>query len=257
MVARGDLGIELAPEKVPMVQKMIVDEAFAQRKTCIVATQMLESMIENPIPTRAEASDVANAILDGADAVMLSGETAAGKYPVEAVKMMAMIAHDVEQSNFVSYNLDLPMNPDYEPTPQAVAAAAVKMANDLGAKAILAFTHTGYTVKLLSKLRPSVPVLAISDSEKSCRKLNLFWDMHPYLKDWDVVLNDDLLKKSINSYSKKQNSKKTTELSLSVLFLNSSQAEQTLYVFTECAHSRNYFKVKRGMKFSSLFFYEK
>ena len=194
MVARGDLGIELAPEKVPMVQKMIVDEAFAQRKTCIVATQMLESMIENPIPTRAEASDVANAILDGADAVMLSGETAAGKYPVEAVKMMAMIAHDVEQSNFVSYNLDLPMNPDYEPTPQAVAAA-VKMANDLGAKAILAFTHTGYTVKLLSKLRPSVPVLAISDSEKSCRKLNLFWDMHPYLKDWDVVLNDDLLKK--------------------------------------------------------------
>ena len=193
MVARGDLGIELAPEKVPMVQKMIVDEAFAQRKTCIVATQMLESMIENPIPTRAEASDVANAILDGADAVMLSGETAAGKYPVEAVKMMAMIAHDVEQSNFVSYNLDLPMNPDYEPTPQAVAA--VKMANDLGAKAILAFTHTGYTVKLLSKLRPSVPVLAISDSEKSCRKLNLFWDMHPYLKDWDVVLNDDLLKK--------------------------------------------------------------
>lgn len=195
MVARGDLGIELAPEKVPMVQKQIVDAAFAHRKTCIVATQMLESMIEEPIPTRAEASDVANAILDGADAVMLSGETAAGKYPVEAVKMMAMIAHDVEQSNFVSYNLDLPMNPNYEPTPQAVAAAAVKMAKDLDAKAILAFTHSGYTPKLLSKLRPSVPVLAISDNDKTCRKLNLFWDMHPYKKDWDVVLNDDLLKK--------------------------------------------------------------
>ena len=109
--------------------------------------------------------------------------------------MMAMIAHDVEQSNFVSYNLDLPMNPKYEPTPQAVAAAAVKMAHDLEAKAILAFTHTGYTVKLLSKLRPSVPVIAISDQEKTCRKLNLFWDMHPYHKNWDVDLNDELLKK--------------------------------------------------------------
>ena len=195
MVARGDLGIELSPEKVPMVQKQIVDAAFLHRKTCIVATQMLESMIEEPIPTRAEASDVANAILDGADAVMLSGETAAGKYPVEAVKMMAKIAQDVEQSDFVSYNLDLPMCESYEPTPQAVAAAAVKMANDLGAKAILAFTHSGYTVKLLSKHRPSVPVLAISDLEKTCRKLSLYWDMHPFLKDWDVVLDDALLKK--------------------------------------------------------------
>ena len=195
MVARGDLGIELSPEKVPIVQKQIIDAAFDHRKTCIVATQMLESMIEEPIPTRAEASDVANAILDGADAVMLSGETAAGKHPVEAVKMMAMIAHDVEQSDFCCYNLDLAMNPNYEPTPQAIAASAVKMAEDLGAKAILAFTHTGYTSKLLSKLRPSVPVIAISDQEKTCRKLNIYWDMHPYCKDWDVVLNDELLKK--------------------------------------------------------------
>lgn len=195
MVARGDLGIELSPEKVPIVQKQIIDAAFRHRKTCIVATQMLESMIEEPIPTRAEASDVANAILDGADAVMLSGETAAGKYPVDAVKMMAMIAHDVEQSRFCKYNLDLPMNEKYEPTPQAIAASAVKMANDLGAKAILAFTHTGYTPKLLSKLRPSVPVIAISDMDKTCRKLNIAWDIHPYCKDWDVVLNDELLKK--------------------------------------------------------------
>ena len=199
MVARGDLGIELAPEKVPMVQKHIVDAAFAHRKTCIVATQMLESMIEEPIPTRAEASDVANAILDGADAVMLSGETAAGKYPVEAVKMMAMIAHDVEQSNFVSYNLDLPMNPMYEPTPQAIAAAAVKMAKDLEAKAILAFTHTGYTPKLLSKLRPTVPIIAISDQESTCRRLCLYWDIFADHKDWDTVLDADLLEK-INDY---------------------------------------------------------
>src|SRR5574344_2515746 len=195
MVARGDLGIELAPEKVPMVQKQIVDSAFAHRKTCIVATQMLESMIEEPIPTRAEASDVANAILDGADAVMLSGETAMGKNPVEAVSMMSMIANEVEASDFCRYNLELPMNSDYEPTPQAISLSAVKMAKDLGAKAILSFTHTGYTPKLLSKLRPAVPVIAISDQEKTCRKLNLFWDVQPYHKDWDVVLNDDLLKK--------------------------------------------------------------
>jgi len=156
---------------------------------------MLESMIEEPIPTRAEASDVANAILDGADAVMLSGETAMGKYPVDAVAMMSMIAQDVETSDFCKYDIDLPMNPEYEPTPQAITLSAVKMAKDLGAKAILSFTHTGYTPKLLSKLRPSVPVIAISDMEKTCRKLNIYWDIQPYQKDWDVVLNDDLLKK--------------------------------------------------------------
>ena len=195
MVARGDLGIELSPEKVPMVQKQIIESAFNHRKTCIGATQMLESMIEEPIPTRAEASDVANAILDGADAVMLSGETAMGKYPVEAVKMMAKIARDVESSPFCCYNIDLEMNEDYEPTPQAIASAAVKMADYLGAKAILAFTHTGYTTRLLSKLRPQVPVIAVSDMEKTCRKLNLYWDIHPTLKNWDVDLTDNLLKK--------------------------------------------------------------
>ncbi len=195
MVARGDLGIELSPKKVPIVQKQIIKKAFEYRKTCIVATQMLESMIEEPIPTRAEASDVANAILDGADAVMLSGETAMGKYPVDAVAMMSMIAQDVETSDFCKYDIDLPMNPEYEPTPQAITLSAVKMAKDLGAKAILSFTHTGYTPKLLSKLRPSVPVIAISDMEKTCRKLNIYWDIQPYQKDWDVVLNDDLLKK--------------------------------------------------------------
>lgn len=195
MVARGDLGIELSPEKVPMVQKQIIETAFNYRKTCIVATQMLESMIEEPIPTRAEASDVANAILDGADAVMLSGETAMGKHPVEAVKMMAEIARDVEASQFCCYNIDLEMKEDYEPTPQAIASAAVKMADYLGAKAILAFTHTGYTTKLLSKLRPKVPVIAVSDMGKTCRRLNLYWDIHPTLKNWDVDLTDNLLKK--------------------------------------------------------------
>ena len=195
MVARGDLGIEMSPEDVPIVQKYIVDQTIRERKVCIVATQMLESMIEEPIPTRAEASDVANAILDGTDAIMLSGETAMGKYPTEAVRMMRKIASNVETCNFCLSNLDLEMNDRYELSPQAISNAAVKMAQDLNAKAILAFTHTGYTPRLLSKLRPTVPVIAISDMESTCRRLNLFWDIYADFRDWDTVLDADLLLK--------------------------------------------------------------
>lgn len=199
MVARGDLGIEMSPEEVPIVQKYIVDQTIRERKACIVATQMLESMIEEPIPTRAEASDVANAILDGTDAIMLSGETAMGKYPVEAVKMMKKIASNVESCNFCLSNLDLEINDNYELSPQAISNAAVKMAEDLNAKAILTFTHTGYTPKLLSKLRPSVPIIAISDQESTCRRLCLYWDIFADHKEWDTVLDADLLEK-INDY---------------------------------------------------------
>ncbi len=195
MVARGDLGIEMSPEEVPIVQKFIVDQTIRERKVCIVATQMLESMIENPIPTRAESSDVANAILDGTDAIMLSGETAMGKYPVEAVKMMRKIASNIEGCSFCLSNLDLEMNDKYELSPQAISNAAVKMAEDLQAKAILAFTHTGYTPKLLSKLRPTVPIIAISDMESTCRRLNLYWDIFADCREWDTVLDADLLEK--------------------------------------------------------------
>lgn len=195
MVARGDLGIEMSPAEVPIVQKIIIRETIRQRKVCIVATQMLETMIEEPIPTRAEASDVANAIMDGTDAVMLSAETAAGKYPVEAVAMMRKIADNTEHSNFCKYDLSLDINEDYELSPQAIANAAVKMAQDLHAKSILAFTHTGYTPKLLAKLRSSVPVLAISDMEETCRKLNLYWGIESYRKDWDAVLDHGMLEK--------------------------------------------------------------
>ncbi len=195
MVARGDLGIEMSPEDVPMIQKNIVEHTIKERKVCIVATQMLESMIEEPIPTRAEASDVANAVLDGTDAIMLSGETAMGKYPIEAVKMMRKIATNVECGDFMYSNLDLEMNDRYELSPQAIANAAVKMAEDLNAKAIMAFTHTGYTPRLLSKLKPSVPVLAISDLDSTCRRLNLYWDIYADKKDWDTVLDADLLEK--------------------------------------------------------------
>lgn len=195
MVARGDLGIEMSPQEVPIVQKYIVNQTIRERKVCIVATQMLESMIENPIPTRAEASDVANAILDGVDGIMLSGETAMGKYPIEAVKMMKEIAQSVEDCKFCPANLNLPMNERYELSPQAISNAAIKMAEDTNAKAILAFTHTGYTPKLLAKLKPSVPIIAISDLESTCRRLNLYWDISPDCKRWDTVLDSRLLKK--------------------------------------------------------------
>lgn len=193
MVARGDLGIEMSPADVPIAQKLIIDEAITRRKVCIVATQMLESMIEAPIPTRAETSDVANAILDGTDAIMLSAETAAGKYPIEAVKMMRAIAKKVDESEFGLSNLGLEVSEDYQITPQAIANAAVQMAQDLNAKAILSFTHSGYTPRLLSKLRPSVPIIAISDQESTCRRLNLHCDITPFVKDWDTVLGKDLL----------------------------------------------------------------
>ncbi len=193
MVARGDLGIELSPEDVPIVQKNIIYKALKARKVCIVATQMLESMIEEPVPTRAEASDVANAILDGTDAIMLSGETASGKYPVQAVKMMKKIAKNVEETYLCKKCLELEINNDYALSPQAIAQAAVKMAKDLDAKAVLAFSHMGYTPRLISKIKPSVPVIAISNLESTCKKLNLYWGIYSCLKDWDTVLDGNLL----------------------------------------------------------------
>ena len=160
MVARGDLGIEMSPT-----------------------------------PTRAEASDVANAILDGTDAIMLSAETAAGKYPVEAVKMMKEIALNVDNCKFCPANLNLALNDNFELSPQAISNAAVKMAADLKAKAILAFSHTGYTPKLLSKLRPDVPVIMLSDLQSTCRRMSLYRGILAEQKDWDRVLDDKLLKK--------------------------------------------------------------
>ena len=208
MVARGDLGIEISPEKVPIVQKRIINEATKQRKVVIVATQMLETMIEQPIPTRAEASDVANAILDGTDAIMLSGETSVGKFPKEAVKMMSMIANNVENSDFCKYNIDLPLNPTFQKTRQAVVNAAVKMAQDVNAKALVSFTHTGYTPKLLSKLRPKVPIIVISDSPATCRRLNLYWNIISFHRDWDRVLNRSFLIELDNFFFENTNFKR-------------------------------------------------
>jgi pyruvate kinase len=158
MVARGDLGVEMSPERVPVVQKTIIKRAREFRRPVITATQMLESMTENPRPTRAEASDVANAIFDGSDAVMLSAETATGKYPVEAVSMMARIIEEAESS--------------IEEFPRPAPQARLKVAETV-------FTHSGFTARLISRYRPLVPIVAFSPEEETRRRMALIWGVRP------------------------------------------------------------------------------
>jgi pyruvate kinase len=182
MVARGDLGVEVPPEKVPAIQKHIIRRAAEFRKPVITATQMLESMIENPRPTRAEASDVANAIYDGTDAVMLSAETAAGKYPVESVAMMAKIVSETEQQ----IRLDPPpMHAVRRMAKLSVAETICECmahsAVDLDVAAIAIFTESGSTVRLLSKYRPEPPIYAMSPFEKVINRTMLLWGTYPIL----------------------------------------------------------------------------
>ncbi len=193
MVARGDLGIELSSVEVPICQKKIIKECIKQKRPVIVATQMLESMIEEPIPTRAESSDVANAIIDGADAIMLSGETSVGLHPIEAVQTMANIARSVENSDFYHFDKEFEIQEDLALTRQAIAYGADKMLKFVNAQAILSFSHYGCSTKLMSKLKPSVPIILISDCEKTCQKMSLYWGVFSYLKKWDEVLGADLL----------------------------------------------------------------
>lgn len=178
MVARGDLGVEMKPEKVPTIQKLIISKAIQANRPVITATQMLETMSINPVPTRAEASDVANAIYDGTDAVMLSGETAAGKYPVETVKMMHRIAAEAEKSPFIKFNLQHAKDPDNLVT-QAVSRSAVNILHELDAKAIVAFSVSGSTVKCISKQRPSQPVYGFTPSTEVYNRLGMIWGVTP------------------------------------------------------------------------------
>lgn len=165
MIARGDLGVELPPEKVPVIQKELLKKANSMARITITATQMLESMTGHRRPTRAEASDVANAIIDGSDALMLSGETAVGRYPLETVRMMEKIIIHTEAS------IEIPrIIPDYEyGFPEAIAHAACSVSRDLKIKYIVAFTKTGFTARLLSKFRPTVPVIALTPDERVLR----------------------------------------------------------------------------------------
>ena len=176
MVARGDLGIETPIEQLPIVQKTIIRKTNAVRKPVIVATQMLESMIENPMPTRAEASDVANAIIDGADAVMLSGETAAGKYPVEAVSIMKKIAEDINNSQFMRKNeFPATIRTEENAIPMSIAVSVADTLKNLPkAKGVIALTATGYTTALISECRPSVPIYSFCEDAKVGRFMQLF-----------------------------------------------------------------------------------
>ncbi len=182
MVARGDLGVEVPPEKVPAIQKHIIRRAAEYRKPVITATQMLESMIENPRPTRAEVSDVANAIYDGSDAVMLSAETAAGKYPIHAVAMMAKIIVESEHQ----MRIDPPSAPLRPSSPRLSVAETIcesmaHAAEDIDVSAIAIFTETGGTARLLSKYRPSAPIYALSPFEKVINRSMLLWGTYPIL----------------------------------------------------------------------------
>jgi pyruvate kinase len=177
MVARGDLGIEIASERVPQVQKSIIERSRTAGKPVITATQMLDSMITNPRPTRAESSDVANAVLDGTDAVMLSGETAAGDYPIEAVKTMDKICRTIEENaESIYYSLEY-RKPDWKEKQviESLSYSCVTIAENVEAKVISTITHSGNTARRIAKFRPKVPIIAFTESQKVRRQLNLVW----------------------------------------------------------------------------------
>ncbi|MGI6664677.1 MAG: pyruvate kinase [Christensenellaceae bacterium] len=189
MVARGDMGVELPLCEVPILQKRLIQSAHKAGVQVITATQMLESMITNPRPTRAENTDVANAIYDGTSAVMLSGETAAGKYPVESVKTMAEIALRTEED--INYKRRFLREDGYEVrgVPDAISHAACTISYDLNAKAILAMTKSGNTADLVSKFRPAVPIVGCAVEERVLRQMNLFWGVVPIKADEQVDLD--------------------------------------------------------------------
>jgi pyruvate kinase len=178
MVARGDLGVEMAPEKVPVIQKHVIGRAAQWRKPVITATQMLESMVENPRPTRAEASDVANAIFDGSDSVMLSAETASGRYPREAVAMMARIVVEAE-SNMAEFTQRRRRDRHGLSVAETICESIAHAAEDLPMGAIAVFTETGNTARMISKYRPQAPIYAFTPNATVAQRTNLYWGVHP------------------------------------------------------------------------------
>ena len=192
MVARGDMGVEVPAEEVPMIQKEIIAKCNAAGKVVITATQMLESMQENPRPTRAEVSDVANAVLDGTDAVMLSGESAAGKYPLEAVETMARIARRTESEIDFDEMTARALSGSERDVSSAVALSVADSVADLDAKVVVAATKTGATARTISKHRPSAPIIAATPCPKAATLLSLNWGVHPVIVD-DLADSDQVV----------------------------------------------------------------
>jgi pyruvate kinase len=193
MVARGDLGVELSTEEVPTLQKRMIQMANAAGKVVITATQMLESMIENARPTRAEASDVANAILDGTDAIMLSAETASGRFPVEAVETMARIARYTEEH----YGFRSPEHASVgqgSMVARSLARVAAMVAEELDCKLIVAFTESGSTARLVSSFRPRAPIAAITYNEETYRRLGLRWGVVPVRSAFETSTDEMIMK---------------------------------------------------------------
>lgn len=191
MVARGDMGVEVAYEKLPGIQKKFIRRCVQSGKIVITATQMLESMTTSPIPTRAEITDVANAVFDGTTAVMLSGETAAGKYPVEAVATMAKIAMQAEtdQPKVPSRNM-IWHEMDSMDVTNAVGHAACTLAKDINAAAIMAITKTGYTARRMSKFRPDIMIIGATPYEKTYHQLSLIWGVTPLMANYRYEIED-------------------------------------------------------------------
>jgi pyruvate kinase len=193
MVARGDLGVEMALEKVPFIQKSIIERARKHGKFVITATQMLESMVESPVPTRAEVSDVANAIYDGTDAVMLSAETSAGAYPVEAARMMARIAVEAEASMKTRGYREMPRRDQAPARADIIADAAYRAAHLMGAAAIIVFTASGSSARLVSRFRPPVPVFAFTGNPAVARQLSIMYGIRPIVAP-DPPNTDEMVK---------------------------------------------------------------
>lgn len=181
MIARGDLGVEIPLEEVPIIQKRLISEVYKRNKPVITATQMLESMIMNPRPTRAEATDVANAIYDGTSAIMLSGETAAGKYPVEALQTMVRLAERTESDIDYNNRFQTQLFSSGKSVTHAISHAACTSAVELGAEAVVTFTLSGRTAQEISAFRSGCRIIGCTTSQQSCRQLNLIWGVEPYM----------------------------------------------------------------------------